>query len=105
SQKAGLRLWGSAARRTALPSRCFQQPPQLGKRSWERSLPLVKAFMDYKERSTVWKTDHVLAVCGGITRASGLEYILTRKCPLPLTRIRGTAIIDAREFPQPILNR
>jgi len=43
----------------------------------------VKAFMDYKERSTVWKTDHVLAVCGGIIRASGLEYIFTRKCPLP----------------------
>ena len=44
----------------------------------------MKAFMDYKERSTVWKTDHVLAVCGGIIRASGLEYIFTRKCPLPL---------------------
>jgi hypothetical protein len=40
--------------------------------------------MDYKERSTVWKTDHVLAVCDSITRASGLEYIFTRKCPLPL---------------------
>ena len=39
--------------------------------------------MDYKERSTVWKTDHVLAVCDGITRAFGLEYIFTRKCPLP----------------------
>src|SRR5262245_66460213 len=48
----------------------------------------MKAFMDYKERSTVWKTDHVLAVCDGITRASGLEYIFTRKCPLPLTRNR-----------------
>jgi hypothetical protein len=46
----------------------------------------VKAFLDYKERSTVWKTDYVLAVCGGITRASGLEYIFTRKCPLPLVR-------------------
>ena len=44
----------------------------------------MKAFMDYKERSTVWKTDHVLAVCDGITRASGLEYIFTRECPLPL---------------------
>ena len=46
-------------------------------------MPLVKAFMDYTERSAVWKTDEVLAVCSGITRASGLEYILTRKCPLP----------------------
>src|SRR5262245_31109380 len=39
--------------------------------------------MDYKERSTVWKTDHVLAVCDDITRASSLEYIFTRNCPLP----------------------
>jgi len=46
-------------------------------------LATLKAFMDYKEHSTMWKTDHVLAVCGGITRASGLEYIFTRKCPLP----------------------
>jgi hypothetical protein len=46
----------------------------------------MKAFLDYKERSTVWKTDHVLAVCGGITRTSGLEYIFTRKCPLPSCR-------------------
>src|SRR5262249_32250927 len=38
-----------------------------------RGFPLVKTFMDYKERNTVWKTDCFLAVCGGVTRASGLE--------------------------------
>src|SRR5215813_2055819 len=71
-----------------------------------RRLPLVKAFMDYKERSTVWKTDHVLAVCDGITRASGLEYIFTRKCPLPLSDTTKTCTMPQRiTAPQPIADQ
>jgi hypothetical protein len=39
--------------------------------------------MDYQERSSVWKTHRFLATSYRITDTSGLEYILTRKCPLP----------------------
>jgi hypothetical protein len=39
--------------------------------------------MDYQERSSVWKTRRFLATSCRIIKASGLEYILTRKCPLP----------------------
>ena len=39
--------------------------------------------MDYFERSSVWKTHRFLAASCRITKTSGLEYILTRKCPLP----------------------
>src|SRR5712664_233738 len=47
------------------------------------TLSLTKTSMDYKEGSSVWKTDRFLAACCRITETSGLEYILTRKCPLP----------------------
>src|SRR6266446_4865180 len=48
------------------------------------TLSLTKTSMDYKEGSAVWKTDRFLAACCRITESSSLEYILTRKCPLPL---------------------
>src|SRR6266487_5284747 len=52
------------------------------------TLSLTKTSMDYKEGSSVWKTDRFLAACCRTTETSGLEYILTRKCPLPSRRVR-----------------
>jgi hypothetical protein len=43
--------------------------------------------MDYEERSSVWKTHRFLATSCHITVTSSLEYILTRKCPLPYFRL------------------
>src|SRR6266487_4406464 len=52
------------------------------------TLSLTKTSMDYKEGSSVWKTDRFLAACCRTTETSGLEYILTRKCPLPSRALR-----------------
>jgi hypothetical protein len=46
-------------------------------------MSILKVLMDHNAWSSVWKTNYVLAVCCHITEASGLEYIFTRKCPLP----------------------
>jgi hypothetical protein len=45
--------------------------------------------MDHKAWSSVWKTDCFLAASSPITETSGLEYILTRKYPLPLIAFHG----------------
>jgi hypothetical protein len=44
--------------------------------------------MAYREYSSVWKTYRVLSACSRIIETSGLAYIFTRKCPLPLTENR-----------------
>ena len=49
-----------------------------------RSMSIGRAFMDYNAWSSVWKTDCFVAAYSLITETSGLVYILTRKCPLPL---------------------
>jgi hypothetical protein len=46
-------------------------------------MSIFRTFIDYGKYSSVWKTDGFLAASCGITGTSGLEYILTRKCPLP----------------------
>jgi hypothetical protein len=42
-----------------------------------------QAFLDPTACSSVWKTDGFLAVYYRIIETSSLEYIFTRKCPLP----------------------
>jgi hypothetical protein len=61
--------------------------------------------MDHNECSSVWKTDGFLAACCRIIGASGLEYILTRKCPLPFfmafrTCVRSDPFLIAATDPQ-----
>ena len=60
------------------------------------TLSLTKTSMDYKEGSSVCKTDRFLAACCRITETSGLEYILTRKCLLPLFGDGLRDILDPR---------
>src|SRR5262245_50674595 len=48
-----------------------------------QGMSILRTSMDHDAWSSVWKTDCFLAVCCRITGASGLEYIFTRKCPLP----------------------
>ena len=69
--------------------------------------------MDHNECSSVWKTDGFLAASCRITGTSGLEYILTRKCPLslggllprPIGRLLGGGggIVWAYRHPLPAL--
>ena len=48
--------------------------------------------MNHNAWSLMWKTDYFLAVCCHITRATGLEYIFARKCPLPLLALRSASL-------------